>query len=136
MSFQLLQNPKHKSTVLIWMALIMLSYFAHQFVFELMEIKSATFSYSLLSLYLFFGLFSIGILLTVFEVSARSFDLTGLSFLIVTSIKMLACFVFVRPVLKSISITAPIEKINFFVMFIVFLAIETIVTIVILNEKQ
>jgi hypothetical protein len=87
-------------------------------------------------LYLFFGLFSIGILLTVFQISARNFDLTGMSFLIVTTLKILACFVFVRPILKSISVTATIEKINFFGMFIVFLSIETLVTIVILNEKQ
>lgn len=136
MKFQLLPNTKHKIAILIWTVLIILSYFAHRFVFELMEIRSDSLSYSLLSLYLFFGLFSIGILLTVFQISARNFDLTGMSFLIVTTLKILACFVFVRPILKSISVTATIEKINFFGMFIVFLSIETLVTIVILNEKQ
>jgi hypothetical protein len=101
-----------------------------------MGIVADAFSYSLLSLYLFFGIFSIFLLLTVFQVRTRNFDLVGMSFLIVTSVKMMVCFLFVRPILKSISVTAPIEKINFFVMFIVFLAIETTVTILILNEKQ
>ncbi|WP_264534168.1 hypothetical protein [Flavobacterium sp. N2013] len=129
-------NPKHKTAVLIWAAIIILSYFAHRFAFEWIGIRHDAFSYSLLSLYLFFGLFSVAILLTVFRVSARNFDLVGMSFLIITTLKMVAFFVFVHPILKSISSTAPIEKINFFGMFIVFLSIETIVTIVILNEKQ
>jgi hypothetical protein len=49
---------------------------------------------------------------------------------------MLTCFLLARPILKNTAISATIEKTNFFVMFIVFLAIETVVTIRILNEKQ
>ena len=72
----------------------------------------------------------------VFRVRSRNFDLLGMSFLIVTTLKMLICFLFTRPILKSTAFSASIEKTNFFVMFIVFLAIETVVTIRILNEKQ
>lgn len=70
------------------------------------------------------------------RVRSRNFDLLGMSFLIVTTLKMLICFLLARPILKNTAISAPIEKTNFFVMFIVFLAIETVVTIRILNEKQ
>lgn len=70
------------------------------------------------------------------RVRSRNFDLLGMSFLIVTTLKMLICFLLARPILKSTTISASIEKTNFFVMFIVFLAIETVVTIRILNEKQ
>ena len=137
MSLQLFQTPKQKKGGLaLWIALVVLSYFVHQYFFESMGITVGAFSHSLLSLYLFFGIFSIILLLTVFQVRSRNFDLVGMSFLIVTSVKMMTCFLFVRPILKSISDTASIEKTNFFVMFIVFLAIETVVTIRILNEKQ
>lgn len=70
------------------------------------------------------------------RVRSRNFDLLGMSFLIVTTLKMLICFLLARPILKNTAISATIEKTNFFVMFIVFLAIETVVTIRILNEKQ
>lgn len=137
MSFPLFHNSnQQKGGLALWIALVVMSYFVHQYFFESMGITMDAFSYSLLSLYLFFGIFSIILLLTVFQVRSRNFDLVGMSFLIVTSVKMMTCFLFVRPILKSISDTASIEKTNFFVMFIVFLAIETSITILILNEKQ
>ena len=137
MSFPKFHTPKQqKRGLALWIALVILSYFVHQYFFESMAIVVDAFVYSLLSLYLFFGIFSILLLLTVLQVRSRNFDLVGMSFLIVTSVKMMTCFLFVRPILKSISVTASIEKTNFFVMFIVFLAIETTVTILILNEKQ
>lgn len=121
---------------MLWMAFVALSYGVHKTAFTSAGINLDTFTYSLLSLYLLFGVFSIGVLVTVFQVRKRNFDSVGMSFLIVTTLKLMVCSLFLRPILKSISITAPIEKINFFVLFIVFLAIETSITILILNEKQ
>ena len=137
MSFQLFPpTQQQKQGLSLWIALVTLSYFVHQYLFELMEIFREDFSYSLLSLYLFFGIFSIILLVALFQIRAKNFDLVGMSFLIVTTIKMLICFLLVRPILKSTAVNASIEKTNFFVMFIMFLAIETLVTIRILNEKQ
>jgi hypothetical protein len=137
LSFQLFQLTKQqKQGIALWIALVTLLYFVHQYVFELMGIAQDFFSYSLLSLYLFFGIFSLLLLLSVFQMRARNFDLVGMTFLIVTTVKLMTCFVFVRPILKSISSTSVIEKTNFFILFIVFLAFETVVTIRILNEKQ
>jgi len=137
LSFQLFPpTQQQKQGLALWIALVALSYFVHQYLFELMEIFREDFSYSLLSLYLFFGIFSIVLRVVLFQVRSRNFDLLGMSFLIVTTLKMLICFLLVRPILKSTTVSASIEKTNFFVMFIVFLAIETVVTIRILNEKQ
>lgn len=137
MSFQLFPpTQQQKQGLALWIALVTLSYLVHQYLFKLMEISTEDFSYSLLSLYLFFGIFSIVLMVALFQIRSRNFDLLGMSFLIVTTVKMMTCFVFVRPILKSISATSGIEKINFFVLFIVFLAIETLVAIRILNEKQ
>jgi hypothetical protein len=49
---------------------------------------------------------------------------------------MLVAYIFVKPILNLNLPKTPIEKINFFVIFIYFLAIETLVTIRILNNKQ
>jgi hypothetical protein len=137
LSFNLFQTPKQQKVLLaLWIVFVFLSYFLHQAAFTSAGIDLTSFAYSLVSLYLLFGLFSIGVLVTVFQVRKRNFDSVGMSFLIATSVKMMICSLFLRPILKSISATAAIEKTNFFVMFIVFLSIETSVTILILNEKQ
>ncbi|MBP6041008.1 MAG: hypothetical protein KA509_04295 [Flavobacterium sp.] len=129
-------TKQQKQGLALWIAIVTLFYFFHELIFASMEISTDDFSYSLLSLYLFFGIFSMALMLVLFQVRSRNFDLLGMSFLIVTTVKMMTCFFFVRPIFKSVSVTAPVEKINFFVMFIVFLAIETLVAIRILNEKQ
>jgi hypothetical protein len=137
LSFNLFQTPKQQKVLLaLWITFVALSYFLHQAAFTSAGIVLTSFTYSLVNLYFLFGLFSIGVLVTVFQVRKRNFDLVGMSFLIATTVKLMVCALFLRPILKSISVTAAIEKTNFFMMFIVFLAIETIVTILILNEKQ
>lgn len=137
MSFNLFQTQKQqKAALVIWVAFVVLSYCIHQFTFAQTGIDTTKFTYSLLSLYFLFGFFSILVVLTVIQVRKRNFDLVGMSYLIVTTIKMMICGLFLRPILKSVSSTIAIEKTNFFVMFIVFLAIETGVTLLILNEKQ
>ena len=137
MSFNLFQTPKQQKVLLaLWIAFVALAYCVHQAAYTSAGIALNTSTYSLFTLHLLFGILSIGVVLTVFQVRKRNFDLVGMSFLIATSVKMMICSLFLRPILKSISVTAAIEKTNFFVMFIVFLAIETGVTILILNEKQ
>jgi hypothetical protein len=137
LSFNLFQTPKQQKVLLVlWIAFVAMSYCIHQAAFTSAGIALTTFTYSLVSLYVLFGVFSIGVLVTVFQVRKRNFDLVGMSFLIATTVKLMVCSLFLRPILKSVSASAAIEKINFFVLFIVFLAIETVVTILILNEKQ
>jgi hypothetical protein len=137
LSFNLFQTPKQQKVLLVlWIAFVAMSYCIHQAAFTSAGIVLTSFTYSLVSLYLLFGLFSIGVLVTVFQVRKRNFDLVGMSFLIVTTVKLMVCSLFLRPILKSTSVTMAIEKTNFFVLFIAFLAIETVVTILILNEKQ
>jgi hypothetical protein len=49
---------------------------------------------------------------------------------------MIFLFLILKPILKSNTAENTLEKMNFFVIFMLFLAIETILTIRILNEKQ
>ena len=49
---------------------------------------------------------------------------------------MLVAYIFVKPILSLNLPKTPIEKMNFFIIFIYFLTIETVVTIRILNNNK
>ena len=91
------------------------------------------FYYSIPVLYVLFFMFSSLILIVVTKISEKNFDNTGMVFMIATSIKMAVAFFLVRPILPLED--NKIEKINFFIIFILFLLIETILVAKILNKK-
>jgi len=92
--------------------------------------------YSIPVLYSLFYLFTAIILFVLIEIKKRSIDNVGFTFMFLTSIKMGIAYFLMQPILNSDTIFAFSEKINFFVIFILFLIIETLVTIRILNNKQ
>ncbi len=97
------------------------------------EIKSVVnFKYSLEKLHIIFASFSFFIFLILKKVKQKNLDIVGYAFLLITSIKMIACYVIVRPILEK---EPTIEKLNFFILFIIYLFLETIITIKLLNEK-
>jgi predicted transporter len=95
--------------------------------------KEADFYYSIPLLYGLFFMLSAVILIIVTKISEKNFDNTGMVFMIATSIKMVVAFFLVRPILPLED--NKIEKINFFIIFILFLLIETILVAKILNKK-
>mgnify|MGYP000894717997 CR=1 FL=1 len=94
------------------------------------------FVYSLPLLYAVFGLLSTVILFVLLIVQQKNVDYVGYTFLLLTSLKMIVAYTFLRPILETDLSKSAIEKVNFLIVFIYFLAIETIVTIRILNNKQ
>lgn len=94
------------------------------------------FHYSTEKLYLIFLLLSILIVVILIKVKKQNIDLVGNTFLLLTSIKMAVAYVLLTPILKLNTQAIKIEKINFFIIFVLFLAIETLVTIRLLNNKQ
>ncbi|GIZ08027.1 hypothetical protein [Flavobacterium sp. UMI-01] len=108
----------------------------HYFVFEWLEIDLSTFHYSLGFLYfLFFGL-SLLVLIALLLVKKKSYEQVGMSFLLLTSCKMLVAYVILRPILAKNDENVALEKMSFFMIFILYLIIDTYITIRILNEKQ
>ena len=107
----------------------------HVLLFKLPFLKNieSEFYYSIPVLYLLFFIFSSLILIVVTKISEKNFDNTGMVFMIATSIKMAVAFFLVRPILHLEG--NKIEKINFFIIFILFLLIETILVAKILNKK-
>lgn len=112
-------------------------FFLHLLIFQIPSLSFSTnqFYYSIPFLYLLYFVFSVVILSILYKVSENNFDHVGMTFLISTSIKMTVSYFILRPVLNSIT-ENPIEKVNFFIIFILFLAIETVITIRLLNKNQ
>jgi len=112
------------------------AYLFHKTIFYGLKINTVDFHYSLEMLYTIFLFFSVSIGIVLLRVKEKSFDNVGMSFLFATSVKMIFCFLVLRPILKVTSQNNTIEKTNFLATFFLFLAIETVFTIRLVNEKQ
>ena len=95
-----------------------------------------SFIYSTPLLYVLFAIFSIIILFSLMKVKEIAIDYVGYAFLAFTTLKMAIAYAFLRPIILTHLPKTPTEKMNFFIVFIYFLAIETYLTIRILNNKQ
>lgn len=94
------------------------------------------FYYSISFLFGIFFLMATVIVLILNFIKKINLDYVGYSFLILTFIKMIVAYFIIRPVLVSTDESYKIDKANFFILFIYFLLIETLLTIRILNNKQ
>jgi hypothetical protein len=127
---------KNDSKLIIFVPfLAILFYTIHKYVLENLQIDTSTFYYKLSTLYSTFCIFSILIILILIVIKTKNLDIVGMSFLILTSIKMVLSYIMVRPILSMHPSEMSLQKTNFFGIFILFLAIETIITIRILNNK-
>lgn len=126
----------NKTLFLVLIPLTVLFYLVHIQALHSIGVKPSTFYYSLELEYCCFPFATAVIVFVLQKSKQKNFDTVGLIFLWITSIKMIACFFAVRPILQLESPTASIEKINFFVIFILFLAIESAITINLLIEKK
>ncbi len=95
-----------------------------------------TFHYSLNTLYIFFSIFSLFIVGILTIVKEKNIDNVGNTYLLVTLIKMGISYILLYPILQGTKTFMTTEKTNFIIVFLVFLTIETVVTIRILNKKQ
>jgi hypothetical protein len=129
-------SHKNLSPFIALLGIVILLYIIHQIVFYALDIDQGAFHYCLETLYLFFFVLSVIIFKVLLIVKEKSFDNVGMSFLLATSLKMVFCYLILRPILQIPQDSNPTERINFFILFIVFLAIETIFTIRLVNEKQ
>lgn len=94
------------------------------------------FHYCLAELYLFFGVCSFTIILILILVNRKNIDYVGYSFMLLTILKMIVSYIYLLSILNPENQNIRYEKLNFFVVFVLFLAIETFVTARILNNKQ
>lgn len=113
-------------------------YLAHKLLFVLCHLdhKTIAFRYSVNTLFTVFTLSSALIIIILNLIKTRYFDSIGYAFMALTSLKIGLLLFWAHPILKSTAVGAKFEKGNFFILFALFLAIETVAAIRILNNKQ
>lgn len=84
----------------------------------------------------FFFVCALLLIAILIKVNSKNIDNVGYVFLLVTFIKMGVSYAILSPILSSGNWNLKVEKINFFIVFGLFLAIETFVTIRLLNPKK
>lgn len=131
-------NFKKYQPIIEIAAISSVAYLIHKLFFYLKGGNPAytNFHYPIEIIYGFFFICSVIILLILIQVKSKNIDNVGYTFLLTTFIKMGIAYAVLYPILHSGNSNIKIEKINFFVIFVLFLAIETIVTIKILNNED
>lgn len=124
--------------LLIIILFSVIGFIIHKIFFHLLvpKIFEDNFVYSLPLLYSGFAITSLVIVFVLIIIRKKNIDNVGYTYLWLTCGKMVVAYVFLRPILETNLPKTPTEKMSFFIIFIYFLAIETIVTIRILNNKQ
>lgn len=113
-------------------------YLIHKLVFFLNDDnpKLQGFNFPIETIYEFFFICSVIIVFILIKVKEKNIDNVGYTFLLVTCLKMAVSYAVLSPILHSGIPNVRIEKLNFFLIFALFLTIETIVTARILNNKK
>ncbi|WP_417352886.1 DUF6168 family protein [Flavobacterium alkalisoli] len=128
---------KKYASALLRLAIIAIVLFGlNTLLYLIPDIGLATdnFIYPISVVYLFFFVFSAVIISVLIFISGKNREQLGYAFLFLTGAKMAISYVLARPVINKLS-ENPTEKINFFVIFILFLIIEAYYTARLLNNK-
>jgi hypothetical protein len=130
-------NKFHKLRPLLEVIIItVLSFVIHQSVLSFFYPNiQDDFHYPISIIYGFFVFCSLVIVMILMKIKQKNIDSVGNTFLLITCIKMALSYIVVFPILENTTKSGQLEKFNFFVVFALFLSIETIVTIRILNKK-
>jgi hypothetical protein len=130
-------NLKHFRPILEIVAFSVVAFLIHWSVFYfLLPFAEPRFQYPLELIYSFFTACAIVITAVSIVVKHFNIDSVGQTFMLTTGIEMLLCFVLFYPNLNGENVNAGFERGNFILVFLLFLAVETIVTIRLLNKKQ
>ena len=130
MSKMTVRDFKPAMLTLLWSIVL---FGIHTLAFFLLKINTDRFYYSLLELYAFFTPIAVFIIIALIFVHKKNKDAVGYAFMLLTCIQMGANYFMLHPMLQQ---NLRPQKINFFILFALFLAMETIITARILNNKQ
>lgn len=115
-----------------------LVYLLHKFIFWLNSSnpKLQNFHFNLETTYGFFLICSVIIVSILMIVKKKNIDNVGFAFIWVTFIKIGFSYTALSLINNANNSNVKFEKINFFLIFAIFLTIETIITIRFLNNKD
>lgn len=124
--------------LLLLLLIVFLSFVTHNVLYEYTQLGSAakSFQFSLVSLYVFFGISSFLLLGILALLPQRLQDNFGFVFIGLTLLKMAVAYWFFYAVTGSSAGANGLEKRQVFVVFAWFLAIETYLSTRILNNTQ
>lgn len=130
-------RSKDFSPVLLIVFFAAIAAFAHKILFLALgkEHLSEAFYHPIYSTYAFFAACSAVIVSILIVVRRKSIDNVGQVFLLLTCVKMGIAYWFLYPALQQRQEIAGFEKINFFIVFALFLTLETVLTIRVLNKR-
>ncbi|QLC66815.1 hypothetical protein LPB248_11085 [Flavobacterium sp. LPB0248] len=112
------------------------TYIIHKAVFLFSEINTQHFHYSLELLYLSFFAISSLLYFILLIVKKKNFEIVGMTFLFGTFTQMLLAYLVLQPILKNQIGETNVEKVSFFITFVLFLLFQTLLTVRLLNEKR
>ncbi|PBJ12681.1 hypothetical protein [Flavobacterium sp. ACN6] len=127
---------KNYKLVFYLFCLTLTTYVFHKAIFFFCEINIQNFHYSLELLYLFFFGISALLYLILLIVKKKNFEIVGMAFLFGTFTQMLLGYLILQPILKIKTGESDVEKISFFITFVLFLLFQTLLTVRLLNEKR
>jgi hypothetical protein len=112
-------------------------YFLNLVTLHSLEYSQALFLYlfPLEQIFITFSILAIIVLFVLHIVEKKNKDIVGMVFLIASSIQIGVLYFIFRKVISSSNLNT-IERINFFVLFFLFLTFETLIIIQLLNKKQ
>jgi|SRR6476660_3206326 len=97
--------------------------------------RRADWQYDLTTIYGFFLVCAIVIVSVLIRMKQKNIDSVGNTFMLLTCVKAALAYVMLHPILQSKQPDLAFEKANFFAVFAVFLMIETIVSIRLLQKN-
>ncbi|MBL0736197.1 hypothetical protein JI750_04830 [Flavobacterium sp. GN10] len=127
---------KNYKQIFYLLCLALGTYIIHKAVFFFSEINTESFHYSLELLYFSFFAISSLLYLILLVVKKKNFEIVGMVFLFGTFTQMLLAYLALQPILKNKTGESNVEKVSFFVTFVLFLLFQTLLTVRLLNEKR
>jgi hypothetical protein len=123
--------------ILSTISFTLLLYFLNLVTLHSLEYSQALFLYlfPLEQIFITFSILAIIVLFVLHIVEKKNKDIVGMVFLIASSIQIGVLYFIFRKVISSENLNT-IERINFFVLFFLFLTFETLIIIQLLNKKQ
>ncbi len=114
-----------------------LAFGGHMLLFQfLFSGRDANFRYSIPELYAFFFACSLVILSILIRMKRNNIDSVGNAFMALTVLKMIVAYFLLHPILGDHHSEIAAEKANFFIVFAVFLTLETTIAIRLLNGAK
>lgn len=114
------------------------AFFSHKFILDFLSKDNETeyFYYTTFQIYLYFFICSTILVAALIFVKTKNLDIVGYCFIALTMIKIGIAYFLLFKINSNHHKFLSIEKNSFFITFILFLAMETLITTKILNKKQ